>query len=302
MRRNLRFSLALATLVAAGCGGSGSYTFTPPAITGTTSISTAGTGSLPSGTTSVTAPANSTLTQVFNVTDPVTGQTTTESAAIPAGVTITAGEKVAVIDPTFPIPVNADPNGAIVQRSPGQALIPAEIYYYDKTKPAGSRYQDTSLSVAGTLINGTLGTPKIALPADDGTYTFVIAGPIKIQGAGTSVLKCATGVYVTFTKFGPTSWPTKVQYTLPADGGLLTSANIKVNFAASDAELVNASGSAQIAYGAVIKTFTSSVASDGSAYSVDIFDGNLDLPADKIPTTGVSAVAFQFGLSGISAP
>jgi len=292
MRKHLRLSIGLAALVAVGCGGGGSYHFTPPQIGGSTTLTEPG-KSTP--TTTTTAPTTSAVTTSLNVTS-AEGVTTTETVAVPAGITITPADTVAVIPATFPIGITpiAGSNSASGVKPRVSTVTPGEVYLVD---PTTGNLSDLHLSIQGININGTLGASFIALPANNQKLLLFVSGTFNL-GSGTNILTVNNGLYLKYSHFGPFSWPTKVAYTLPANGGNLTSANIQVGFVANELADVDGSGFANVQYGSVSKTYTAPVVVNSQGQqTLTILDPATD-PQDPIPASGVDVVSLAVGATG----
>jgi len=295
MRKSLRVSLATAALVLVGCGGSGSYTFQPPSVTGSTSTPTS------SSTASTTVPVATDPTTGLTVAqstpatyvDPTTGHTVTTTVTVPAGETLTAGEPTAIIPLDFPVDFTQGSSSALAASLAKQktarlgGTTPGELFI---SRDGGLTWNDTRLNINGGKIHGALGNKYLALAARGTSLDISVDGPFYL-GSGSNVLDVTTELDIHYDKFGVNSHPIATQYTLPADNGRLTSSKISVFFPIQFN--TSGGGEAEVAYGAVDKLMSANIFSDHLVYS----DPNLDLPADSIPSTGVDVVAFSLDVT-----
>jgi len=269
MRKHLRLSLGMAALIAVGCGGSGTYTFVPPAVAGSTDTPT----QVSTQQTTVVAPTTNPVTSNFSVNGSVVQGT------IPAGETINAGDSVTLVPLDFPVPVDIDTTSAIKTR---QGFVPGEIWI---SRDGGQSWHDTHLKLQGKKIVGNLGSQYIALVARGQIFDLSVDGPFHL-GAGTNRLDISTEMIVHYEKFGVNSYPRRVQYAFPANGGILTQAHIDAYFPT----LFDTSGGGQseVAYGSVDKNLNATIYSDHLTFNDPATD-NLD----PIPVGGIDFVGFS---------
>lgn len=299
MRKHLRMSIGLAALVAVGCGGSGTYHFTPPSINGTTSTPTATvTAAAPVSvvTDPVTGtPVTQTVPATFTDPDPASptfGTTVTEPVAVPAGQTIAQGDPTILIPTaTFPVPIDTD--GTVPSQGTVKPRLanskPGEVWI---STDGGNTYVDSQLKIKNFALQGALGAKYIQISVKNPSFDLWVDGPFHL-GSGTNRLDVGIGMSIEFSRLGTFSYPRRVTYAFPANGGVLTQAKINIQF--PSIATTSGGGSAEVSYGAVDKTLDATVNSDTLIFNDPKNDTQDQIPAglNYAQGGGIDYIAFR---------
>lgn len=317
MKKQYRISIGVLAMVAVGCGGGGSYHYSPPAVTGSVATPNIPTVFNPpagdSHTTTVTDPVTGKKTTVFTVqpTEPPVTLTnyplpagTTESdgvsitkvdIVIPSGVTITQGEPVALVPPTFPIDMDLGAtNLAKSSRigSRGDILLRSKGNWIE----SGFSLTGGKITEGGVSLQGKF----LVVPADiDGSLGVQVVGPLEIRNTATnSKLTINGNTTVLWNKFIPDMYPVYTTYTLPSNGGVLTGSTLTMQFTGAD-PYASLSGTGTLTLpvsSTVTKVQNASVTNAGGKKDqVSFADPGTD-SADAIPTNGIQSLTITLKL------
>lgn len=240
---------AMMIVMMAGCGGSGHH------LVPTTTVPVSG-GVTPATGTVTTPVAASDTPQTITVN--IGGTPTT--AILPAGLTVAAGQSVAVITPAS-IFISNLTVGAAGSRAPGDVTL--------NNEPTGLHIVDGHLDQA------------LALPA--GTFTLSGEGPFSVQN-GAAILTMQTVSFVFSSDGVQTSLPTALQGTVPANGSNNATNSVTTSFSSN-----YQSGTARLTITHTNGTLDQTV--NLSSGSATFHDFNADQQS-QIPVSGVNTVTF----------